>query len=94
MSSREYAELIALARIEPIGSDRRDLGVMKLGMAILRALGVKQQIDPNVFLPIEVPKPEMTAEEQFNALLNYSKSHNQRHGDQINRNTEGLADPG
>lgn len=69
---------MALAGVEAIGDDRDNLAMCKLGMALLRALGVKAEIDPNVFLPIEIPKRVMTAEDMLATLLNFSGRHNQR----------------
>lgn len=69
---------MALAGIEAIGDDRRDLAFCKLGVALLRALGVKAEIDPNVFLPIEIPKRVMTDEDMLATLLGISGRHNQR----------------
>jgi hypothetical protein len=39
----------------------------------MRALGVKEDIDPNHLLPIQQPKHEQTAQEAYEALLAISK---------------------
>ena len=78
---------MALARIDPIGDDRRDVGLLKFGRALMWAMGVKAEIDPNLFLPIEVPKREMTSEEMFAALLSIGN------GNKVNRNPESLPNP-
>lgn len=90
MSSAEYTELLALAQIEAIGSDRRDLGLMKCTIRLLRHWGLTGEIDPNDLLPMKVERPEMTDQEMYASLL----AHSNRHNGQVNRNPESLADPG
>ena len=81
---------MALARIDPIGDDRRDVGLLKFGRALMWAMGVKADIDPNLFLPIEAPKREMTPDEALQTMLSFSRHHN---GQQVNRNPESLPNP-
>lgn len=47
--------------------------MFKLGVALMRALGVKDDIDPNHLLPIQQPKQEQNTQEAYQALLAITK---------------------
>lgn len=78
ISSKEHAQLVALSQVQPIGPGREDMGRAKCAIAIMRALGVKDDIDLNFLLPIEIPKKENTVEEVYRSLLSFSNVHNRK----------------
>ena len=86
MTSREWSELKLLAGIETVGEDRRDLGIVKLAIASLRAAGVKGEIDIGNLLPNPPEKHEQTGEDMYAALKAISN------GNKVNRNAGGVAD--
>lgn len=78
MTAREYEELIAVASRQPVGPDRRDLGIAIATVVIASAFGAKGLKIADL-LPVQT-KREDSAEQIYHALLTYSDSWNAKHG--------------
>lgn len=78
MTAREYEELIAVASRQPVGPDRRDLGIAIAACVIATAFGAKD-LKVADLLPVKT-KREDSPEQIYRTLLSYSTKWNAKHG--------------
>lgn len=65
LTSREYEEVKALSRSEPVGPDRNDLGRVKAAVGVMTTMAKLGDYDPNNLFPIPQPERDTTDDEQF-----------------------------
>jgi hypothetical protein len=77
ISSREYEEAKIIGGQEGLLDDRRDEGIVRLGIAIMRAMGWKGTIDRTWLLPVpERTQPDL--EQQAAMFERYADQHNRK----------------
>lgn len=77
ISSREYEEAKLLANQEGLLDDRRDEGIVRLGIALMRAAGWKGSIDRKWLLPVpDRTQPDL--DQQAVMFERFADQHNRK----------------
>lgn len=78
LTSREWEEVQALARLEYIGPDRADVGRQKAALGMMSTMAKLDDFDASCLLPNQPPKRELTLEEQAEQFEKFAARWNAR----------------